>query len=209
VAVAASALVTAAVATLGATLVAPAAQTLATEALAVQVTILAREAALGCALGLTAAVPLVAGEVVGAWVARAIGDDDGASPWASATGMLGALVFFALGGHRAVVAAVMSSYRVLGPAAPDVGPATLVHAGAALVGVAVALAVPVLGAVTIAALALGAVDRVGALPASLAPAAAWRRAAALLGLAAMIYAIAHGVAAVTHDLPARLAAIRG
>ena len=206
-AIAVSALVTAAVATVGAAVIAPAADALARGSFGVQVTILAREAALGCALGVTAAVPLMAGELVGRWLGRAIGDDDGASPWAGATALLAALVFFALGGHRAVIAAVMGSYRVLGPAAPDVGAAVIVHAGAALIGAALALALPVLGAVTIAGLTLGAVDRVGALPSSVVPAAAWGRAAALLGLAAMVYAIAHGVAALTRALPAMLGAL--
>lgn len=206
-AIAVSALVTAAVATVGAAVIAPAADALAQGSFGLQLTILAREAALGCALGVTAAVPLMAGELVGRWLGRAIGDDDGASPWAGATAMLAALVFFALGGHRAVIAAVMGSYRVLGPAAPDVGAAVIVHAGAALIGAALALALPVLGAVTIAGLTLGAVDRVGALPSSVVPAAAWGRAAALLGLAAMVYAIAHGVAALTRALPVTLGAL--
>ena len=47
----------------------------------------------------------------------------------------------------------------------------------------------------------------GALPVSVVPTAAWGRAAALLGLAAMTYAIAHGVAALTRDLPTTLAAL--
>ena len=84
-AIAVSALVTAAVATVGAAVIAPAADALARGSFGVQVTILAREAALGCALGVTAAVPLMAGELVGRWLGRAIGDDDGASPWAGAT----------------------------------------------------------------------------------------------------------------------------
>jgi hypothetical protein len=88
-AIAVSALVTAAVATVGAAVIAPAADALAQGSFGVQLTILAREAALGCALGVTAAVPLVAGELVGRWLAARIGDDDGASPWAGVDGDAG------------------------------------------------------------------------------------------------------------------------
>ena len=204
VAVAVGALVTLAVATLGAEVFAPAAQALATGSRAMQATILARELALGAALGVTAAVPLVAGELVGGWLAAALGDGDDA-PWASVTGLVAALVFFALGGHRAVIAAVVGSYRALPPGAADASAMSVVDAGATLLAVAVTLAVPVLGAIAVAALVLGAAERAGGTAVALAPIAVLVRVAAVLALAALVFALAHGVAALVRDLPLALA----
>ena len=204
VALAVGALVSLAVATLGAELLAPAAHDLSTGPRGLQAAMLARELALGAALGVTAAVPLVAGELVGAWLAAALGDGDDA-PWASVTGLVAALVFFALGGHRAVIAAVVGSYRFLPPGAADASAMSVVDAGATLFAVAVTLAVPVLGAIAVAALVLGAVERAGGTAVALAPMAVLVRLAAVLALAALVFALAHGVAALVRDLPMTLA----
>ncbi|MBK9033374.1 MAG: flagellar biosynthetic protein FliR [Myxococcales bacterium] len=206
VAAAVAVMIAVAVATLGEGLLAPGAAALATGPLSTQVAILARELALGASLGVTAAVPLVAAELIGSWLATTLGDTDEASPWATATGLLGALVFFALGGHRAVMVAVVASYQVAPPAAGAALDATAVlDAGATLFGVAVALAVPVLGAVVVAALALGAVERASGLAVSVAPTGLWLRLAAVLALAAMVFAVAHGLAGVVRALPTALA----
>jgi flagellar biosynthesis protein FliR len=164
------------------------------------VAIVARELAIGLALGVTAAVPLVAGEMVGAWVAASLGDGDEPSPWSTATGAIAALVFFALGGHRAVMIAILASYRRV----PVMESTAWVDAGALLLGTALALALPILGALMVAALALGAVERAGS-DGGMPPAATWMRAAAVLALAAMVFALAYGVAGLTRALPAELA----
>ena len=83
--------------------------------------------------------------------------------------------------------------------------AAVLDAGAMLVGVAVALAVPVLGAIVIAALALGAVERASGLAVGVAPAGLWLRVGAVLALAAMVFALAHGLAGVVRGLPTALA----
>ncbi|MEZ4400542.1 MAG: flagellar biosynthetic protein FliR [Kofleriaceae bacterium] len=188
---------------LGAPSLAGAADVLAGAPLSGQLAILARELAIGVVLGLTAAVPVVAAELAGAWLAAAAGEAPGDGPWARATGLLGALVFFALGGHRAVIAAIAASYR----AAPVADATSLVDAGAALFGTALALAAPLLGAVVVAALVVGAVDRSSGLGAGAVPTVTLQRSAAVLALAAMAFAFAYGVAALTRGLPAGLLAL--
>lgn len=198
-------LVALALAAWGEASVAVIAATLARGSLVDQATVLGREAAVGLALGLTAAVPLLAAELVGAWLAAAVGESDGHGPWQDTTGLIGALAFFALGGHRAVIAALAASYRVL-PVGVDA--AGVVEVSATLFASAVALAIPILGAVLIAVLATAAVERVALTAAGVVPPALAVRLGAVVALAAMVFVLAHGVGRLTAGLPLVLSAGR-
>ena len=174
------------------------ASALARGGLGAQLALLGREAAVGLALGLTAAVPVVAAELVGDWLAAALGEPDGAGPWSLATGLIGALAFFALGGHRAIVLALTASYRAL-PAGADAD--AVLGVGATLIAIAVGLAVPLLGAVLVAVLAAAAVERAAVAATGVVPPGLALRIAGPVALAAMVYALAAGVGAATVDLP--------
>jgi flagellar biosynthesis protein FliR len=168
------------------------ASALARGGLGAQLALLGREAAVGLALGLTAAVPVVAAELVGDWLAAALGEPDGAGPWSLATGLIGALAFFALGGHRAIVLALAASYRAL-PAGADAD--AVLGVGATLIAIAVGLAVPLLGAVLVAVLAAAAVERAAVAATGVVPPGLALRIAGPVALAAMVYALAAGVGA--------------
>ena len=194
----------------GAPLLEPAVTAVAEGSLGARVAILGREVAIGAALGVTAIVPIAAAQAAGAWIAAA-GDGETVT-WSTATTLLAATVCFALGGHLALIEAIGATYRALPPAgagaAPDLG-ATAIAAGTTLFGAAAALAAPMLGAAVVSALVLGGVERGAQLAAGALPVEALRGVAASLALAAMVFAMAYGVAAWTRGLPAALAAATG
>lgn len=132
-------------------LVAPAHATFVSWAFAVQ------ELAIGSALGVMAAVPLLAAAAAGRLVDLASsGRAEG--PYGRLFGVLAAAVFVAIDGHVEVVRAIARSHRTisaLGAARPGV-----LAAVAALVPSAIRLAVPWLVTAAVVAIAVGAGVRV-------------------------------------------------
>ena len=140
------------------------------------VLLLAKEAFVGVALGLCAALVFLAAEAAGqlvdvargASMAESLVPQSGtrASPVADLYLQLAVVVFLALGGHRLVLAALARSYEVVPvttfPSAAGLGAlalATVEMTGQMLL-VAVGLATPVLLAAVLTDLALGLVNRV-------------------------------------------------
>jgi type III secretory pathway component EscT len=207
VAVAVAAMVAIALAAFAVPAVDAAARALATGGTSVRIVILGRELAIGTALGVVALIPIAAAELAGAWIASAVGDSTDGSAWSTATGSLAAVVFFGLGGHVALIDAVAASYRASPPGvAVTPGASTWLGLGATLLAEAVVLAVPLLGAVVVASLAIAAVERTSMVANGELPSVALTRAASVLGLAAMVFALALGVATLTRGLPSQLAA---
>jgi|GEM_PF-3801130 len=191
----------------GGPLLEPAVAAVAHGALSVRIAVLGRELAIGAALGVTALVPIAAAQLAGAWLAQ-VGGEGEPGVWSTATTLLAALVFFALGGHLALIEAIGASYRALppaGPGAPALGEVA-VRAGATLLAEALALAAPLLGAVLVSGLVIGAVERGAQLAAGALPAEALRWVAAAVALAAMVFGLAYAVAAWTRGLPSGLVA---
>jgi flagellar biosynthetic protein FliR len=165
--------------------------------------VLGREVLVGTALGLVAAVPLLAASTAGGWLGALGADDDGRSPWSFGLGLLAAVVYFGIGGHLAAASAVGLSYRALpvglGEHAALGG--TIVDAGGALLAAALALAAPVVVTVLILGVAGAAVERASGLAAPVVPEAAARRLAVVLAMAAAVLAIAIAVAGQTRAVP--------
>lgn len=185
----------------------PAADAVARGDWSIRVAVLGRELAIGIALGVTAVVPIAAAQLAGAWLATISGEGE-AGVWSTATTLLAAMIFFALGGHLALIEAIGASYRALPPAAGGAAPslgAIALAAGATLFAEAVALAAPLFGAVLVSALVIGAVERGAQLAAGALPVEALRRVAIAVALAAMIFALAYAIAAWTRGLPIALA----
>lgn len=172
--------------------------------------LLAHEVAIGATLGVVAAVPLAAAAAAGAWAVAGTSDEAGTGAWALAFPLLAATVFFALGGHLAMVGALGLSYRAL-PAVAGVGGldgvGAVVAAGAHLFAAGVALAAPLLVAALLATLLVGAVERVAGLGVELVPEVAVRRVVVVLVMAAAALAIGLAVAGHTRALPAALDAV--
>lgn len=167
--------------------------------------LVAREVLIGALLGLAAAVPLAAARTAGGWIAAVDGDERG--PWSTALALLGALVFFGVGGHLAVISALGLSYRALPvgggwPAA--LGP-TVVDAGAAMLAAALVLAAPLVVTALVVGLASAVVERAGGLAGPVLPELALRRTALVLGGAAALVAIAVALAGDVRALPDALA----
>lgn len=171
-----------------------------------RIALLGREAMIGAVLGMVAAVPLAGAAAAGAWASAAIDDDDGGT-WSLFFPLLAAAVFFAVGGHLAVIAALGVSYRAL-PAgvAPSGGLDVVVLAGAQLFAAGLALAAPLLVAALIAAIAAGMVERAAGASSALVPELAVRRVVVALAGAAAVFAIGLAVTGHARALPAALAA---
>lgn len=158
------------------------------------VTIAAREAVVGATLGIVAVMPLVAAATAGRLVDRAAMDR---APHAALFSLLAAAVFVGIDGHVAVLSALVESHREV-PSLAAIQPRVLDAVGA-LVGNAVALAIPWLVTAAIVELAIGVGTRVAtgvafALPGAVAvPAALVMISAALLStLAIAIAALVRG-----------------
>jgi flagellar biosynthesis protein FliR len=148
-----------------------------------------QELAIGAALGVAAAVPLVAARIAGTLV------DRGAGVRGSYGGLLdviAAAVFVGLDGHVAVVRAVVESHRALPALA---GQRTHVLAAlASLVPSALALALPWLVTATVIWLAIGVSSRVAARTAQSLPSAAGAAVVVAMMSAAFVSVFAVGVA---------------
>lgn len=158
----------------------------ATATAGLEVVTAAREIVVGGALGLVAALPLVA---LG-WSAAVI-DVAAGEPGARTIVMLaGGAVFAGIGGPALVAAAIVHSYAAI----PIAGsPPAVVPAIAALAAAAVRLAAPFLVGAAVVEVAVGAVGRAAGAP-RLAPVMPWRRGAIIAMLAAGLVLIAVGVA---------------
>lgn len=165
---------------------------------------LTREVAIGTGLGLIAAIPLAAIALAGRWSAAAAAES-GRGLLAVLVALVGALVYFGIGGHRALAMALGESYRVWPPLRPaGVGAEQIVGAVASLVATALAMALPMVIATAIAGLAVGVVERIAG--AGMVPELALRRMAVGLALAAGLFAIALVVAREVRGLPLALKA---
>jgi type III secretion protein T len=141
------------------------------------------EVAFGAALGLVAAVPLVAARTAGALV-----DATGpGKPYAPLFGVLAAAVFVGIDGHVAMVTAIVESRTV--------GQGTVIDALAALVPAAVRLALPWLITAAVVQIAVGVGVRVAGRAAAHAPAAAAVPAALVMMTASLVGVLAVGIAA--------------
>jgi flagellar biosynthesis protein FliR len=168
--------------------------------------LLTREVSIGAVLGVVAAVPLAAIAVAGQWSAAVAGDVADAEHGGLLFRMVGALVYFATCGHLALVAALGDSYRVL-PVLETrwLDASAVVHAGAALIALGVAMATPLFASALIATLVVGAVERAVGLWGGIVPELALRRLVLGVTLAAAMLAIALAVAGDVRQLPALLA----
>jgi flagellar biosynthetic protein FliR len=171
-----------------------------------RVVVLGREAMIGAVLGLVAAVPLAGAAAAGAWASAAADEEDGGT-WSLFFPLAAAAVFFAVGGHLAVIAALGVSYRALPVGvAPEGGVEVVVLAGAQMVAAGLALAAPLLVTALIAAIVVGVVERAAGGSSSLVPELAVRRVAVALAGAAAVFAIGLAVTGHARALPAALAA---
>lgn len=132
---------------------------LAATELATLALVAGRELAVGAALGVAAAVPLVAARTAGGLVDLA-GARRAQGPYAALFGILAAAVFVGIDGHVAVVRGVVDSYAALPPAiAGSRDAAPILDALVAVVPAAVHLAIPWLVTAAIVELAVGAGTR--------------------------------------------------
>jgi flagellar biosynthesis protein FliR len=152
--------------------------------------IAARGVALGAAMGVVAALPLVAARVAGQLVDRASASPRG--PYAALFGLLAAAVFVGIDGHVTAITAIVDSHARL-PALADVQPRVLDTLGT-LVAIAVRLAIPWLVTAAVVELAVGAGLRVAARSASHVPAAAAVPAALAMMTAALVSTLAVAIA---------------
>jgi flagellar biosynthetic protein FliR len=149
-----------------------------------------RESAIGAAMGIAAAVPLIAAAMAGRLVDLAGG---GRGPYGALFGVLAAAVFVGIDGHVAVIAAIGESFRAV-PVIGEVQPRVMEAMGA-LVGAAVGLAIPWLVTAAVVEIAVGVGARVAERAAAFAPAGAAVPAALAMITAALIATLAVGIAA--------------
>jgi flagellar biosynthesis protein FliR len=152
-----------------------------------------QELALGAALGVMSAVPLLASIAAGRLVDIA---DSGRArgPYATFFGVLAAAVFVGIDGHVTVMTAIVESHRNVSSL---VGTApTVLTAIAKLVPAAVKLAVPWLITAAVVQIAVGVGTRVAARSAAYVPAAAAVPAALVMMSASLVATLAIAMAAV-------------
>lgn len=151
-----------------------------------------RELAIGSALGLAAALPLLAASTAGRLVDAAA---DARGPYGALFSILAAAVFVGIDGHVAVITAISDSFRSapLAGGAPDAG--GVLAALAALVPAAVQLAIPWLVTAAVVAIAVGVGTRVAGAAALHAPAGAAVPAALVMMTATLVGTLATGIAA--------------
>lgn len=179
---------------------------LASAGWATRVALLGREVMIGATLGVVAAVPLLAAAAAGAWAATSHGGDDaGVGTWSWFFPVTAAMVFFAVGGHLAVIGALGMSYRALpvggSPVSAGDAVGVVAAAGAQMIAAGLALAAPLVVAAMLAALLAGVVERAAGLPVELVPESAVRRAVIVLAAAAALVAIAMIIAGDARALP--------
>lgn len=151
------------------------------------------ELAIGAALGVMAAVPLIAASAAGRLVdLAATGRAQG--PYGLLFGVLAAAVFVGIDGHVAVITAIVDSHAAL----PSIGaaqPRVLVAIGH-LVPVAVRLALPWLVTAAVVQIAIGAGVRLAARAGTHVPAAAAVPAALVMMTASLVATLAIAMAAI-------------
>ncbi|HTR55038.1 MAG TPA: flagellar biosynthetic protein FliR [Kofleriaceae bacterium] len=148
-----------------------------------------QEVALGAALGVAGAIPLLAAQTAGRLV-----DRGPARTYSTLFGVLAAAVFVGIDGHVAVVTSIVDSHRAF-PALAETRPGVLA-AIAALVPAAVRLATPWLVTAAVVELAVGAGVRVAGRAGAHVPAAAAVPAALAMMTASLVAMLAIAMAAV-------------
>jgi flagellar biosynthetic protein FliR len=152
------------------------------------------EAALGAALGLMAAVPLVAAQMAG----RLVDIAGQQKTYATLFGVLAAAVFVGIDGHVAVVSAIVESHARL-PVVAAARPAVMT-ALASLVPAAVGLAVPWLVTVVVVQIAIGAGVRVAGKSAPHLPAAVAIPTALVMMTASLVSVLAISITFLVHKV---------
>lgn len=152
----------------------------------------ARELAIGAALGLVAALPLLAVATAGRLVDRASGARLH-GPYAALFGVLAAAVFVGIDGHVAFVAAIATSFRDV-PAVAVATPRALATLGG-LLPAAVRLAIPWLVTAAVVEIAAGVGLRLAGRAAVHAPVGAATPAALVMMTATLIGTFAVAIAA--------------
>jgi flagellar biosynthetic protein FliR len=150
----------------------------------------ARELAIGAALGLVAALPLIAAATAGRLVDLA-GNAHGT--YRGLFSILAAAVFVGIDGHVAAIAAIGDSFRAV-PAIAGAQPGAHEAIGA-LIGAAVRLAIPWLVTAAVVEIAVGVGVRVAGRAGPHAPAGAAVPAALVMMTATLIATLAVSVAA--------------
>ena len=147
------------------------------------------ELAVGGALGIVAALPLLAARTASAWIDR-VADVRGV--YGRMLGVVAAAVFVGVDGHVRVIRAIVESHRAL-PALADARPRVL-PALASLVPSAVMLATPWLVTAAIVALAVGVGARIAARTALHVPTAIAAPAIVAMASAAFVAVFATALA---------------
>jgi flagellar biosynthesis protein FliR len=155
----------------------------------VSLSLLVHEVAIGGALAVSAAVPLVAARTAGLIVDRAAGAQ---GVYRRLLAVITGAVFFGVDGHVAVVRAIVASHGAV-PAMTGVQP-RVTTALAALLPAAVTLAAPWLVTAAIVAIAFGVAERVGARTAAHVPTAAGAPLIVAIMSAALVAAFATALA---------------
>jgi flagellar biosynthesis protein FliR len=158
------------------------------------VALAASEVALGAALGLMAAVPLVAVQTAG----RLVDVAGQQKTYATLFGVLAAAVFVGIDGHVAVVTAIVESHARL-PAVAAARPAVMT-ALALLVPAAVGLAVPWLVTVVVVQIAIGAGVRVAGRSGTHAPVAVAIPTALVMITASLVSVLAISITFLIHKV---------
>jgi type III secretory pathway component EscT len=154
-----------------------------------------QEAVLGAALGIAAAVPLLAASAAGQLVDLA-GSARAQGPYRVLFGVLAAAVFVGIDGHVTVVRAVLDSHARVGTLAiAELAPGVLA-ALVRLVPAAVHLAIPWLVTAAVVQIAVGAGVRVANRAGAHAPVAAAVPAALVMMTASLVATLAIALAAV-------------
>lgn len=147
------------------------------------------ELAIGAALGVVAAVPLLAARTAGQLVDVA---GHARGPYARLFGVLAGAVFVGIDGHVAVVTAIVESHRAI--VAVDATRPQVLAAIGALVPAAIRLAMPWLVTAAVVELAIGAGVRVAGRAGPHAPAAAAVPAALVMITASLVAMLAVAIA---------------
>ncbi len=151
------------------------------------------ELAIGAALGVLAAVPLLAAQTAGRLVDLA-STSRAQGPYGLLFGVLAAAVFVGIDGHVAVVTAIVESHRSM-PALAATRPGVLA-ALAGLVPAAIRLAVPWLVTAAVVQIAVGAGSRLAGRAIAHVPGAAAVPAALVMMTASLVATLAIAMAAV-------------
>jgi flagellar biosynthesis protein FliR len=154
-----------------------------------------QEAALGAALGVMSAVPLLAANAAGQLVDIAALGKAGQGPYAMFFGVLAAAVFVGIDGHVQVMRALVESHASTGLASVGAAAGGVLATIGTLVPAAVKLAVPWLVTAAVVQIAASVGMRVGGRAAAGAPVAAAVPAALVMMTASLVATLAIAMAA--------------